>query len=451
MPPIIGWTWYFTNHEPTAAFYRQALRRNRLGMTLVAIRYAAVVALYLSPTVALFCAPALHQPTYAGQVSRIVGKHCTACHRIASVGPFPLTNYEETRAYAREIRRATQTRKMPPWFAVPGVGEFQNQRQLTVEEIKTLGDWFDAGAPLGDPNDLPPLPEPSGEWAYGQPDLVLQPQKPYLVAGAVGEDQRCFVIPSSFPGPKAIRAMDVHPGAPSVVYHVRAFADVTGSTRRLDTPDQSGFDCSLNMGSVLSQTLLGEWEPGNKFPPLPEGFARYLPKGADIVLEIHYHRTYKRVSDQTNVAFYFERRPVQQYLHSATIVNREIRVPPGNADYHASAKWVSASDIVAIGVTPHMHRLGTTMKISLVSPGTPVHELVWVNRYNFLWQTAYVFKEPILIRKGTTVQVEASYDNSTQNMNLNPQQPLHESQWGNNLDDEMLVVFLEYVDTKARP
>ena len=88
-----------------------------------------------------------------------------------------------------------------------------------------------------------------------------------------------------------------------------------------------------------------------------------------------------------------------------------------------------------------MHRLGTGVRLTLSTPGEAEGELIWVNRYNFRWQTGYVFKEPISIRKGTTLRVEAYYDNSIQNMNLDPRLPLREARWGNGLEDEMLAVF----------
>jgi hypothetical protein len=411
--------------------------------------WSAMVAVLVFPhTISLLGAPAT--PTYAKQVSRIVETHCTACHHSGGVAPFSLTNYDEVSAFATEIRKATQSRKMPPWFAVPGHGEFQNQRQLTVEEIKTLGEWSDSGAPLGDTKDLPPPSVRDAAWAYGQPDVILTPKKPYQVARSGGEDVRCFVTPYSFSGSKAIRAIDVRPGDPGVVYHVRAFADTTGSARRLETQDsQSGFDCSRNMESVLTEKLLGEWEVGNTFVPLPDGFGRSLPKGADIVLEIHYHRTFRPASDQTKVAFYFQHQPLRHDVRTVTIINRNLQIPLGKPDYQAVAEWTSAKDILAIGLTPHMHRQGTGVRISAAAPGEPERDLVWVNRYNFRWQTGYMFREPILIRKGTTVRVEASYDNSNQNMNLDPREPSHEVRWGNGPEDEMLAVFLEYVEAKG--
>ena len=418
-------------------------------MKIATVRSVVLSVLFLSRSALMAGAPADDSPTYAEQVSRILQKHCVACHQPGGVGPFSLTNYAEARPFAREIRLATQSRKEPPWFAAPGYGEFQNQRQLTVEEIKTLGAWFDAGSPMGDPKDLPPEHKQDGTWAYGPPDIVLAVAEPYTVAASIGEDIRCFVIPTSFLEPKAIRAMDVRPGDPSVVFHVRAFADVAGLARQLDAQDRkSGFDCSLNMGSLFTQKLLGEWEAGMTFPALPDDIGRYLPKGADVVLEIHYHQTYKTASDRTQVALYFQHH-VQQYVQTAAIVNRKILVPAGRADYHATAEWVSPRDIMAIGVTPHMHRLGTAMRIKALTPGAHMRDLVWVNRYDFRWQTSYMFKEPIPIAKGTIIRVEAYYDNSEQNLNLNPHHPLHESRWGNSLEDEMLAAFLEYVDLQV--
>jgi hypothetical protein len=403
--------------------------------------------LYLSQSAYLAGAPVDHPPTYALEVSRILQKHCLACHQRGGVGPFPLTNYAEVSAFAREIRRATQSRKMPPWFAVPGYGEFQNQRQLTVEEIKTLGDWFDAGSPIGNQNDLPTGHEQQLGWGYDPPDVILAPAAPYTVAASVGEDIRCFVVPSNFPEPKAIRAMDVRPGNPSAVYHVRAFADVTGMARQLDVQgSRAGFDCSLNMGSLFNQKLLGEWEVGMTFLSLPEGVGRYLPKGADVVLEIHYHQTHRTVSDQTKVALYFQHQPVQQYVQTAAIVNREIRAPARRADYRVIAEWVSDRDIVAISVTPQMHRLGTAIRIQTSSPGAEVRDLLWVNRYDFRWRTSYVFKKPIPLPKGTIIRVEAFYDNSSQNLNLDLHRTSHDFRWGSNLEqDDILGVLLEYI------
>src|SRR5258708_2683413 len=237
-------------------------------MKIRTVRSMVLSVLFSSRLALMAGTPADRSPTYAEQVSRILQEHCVACHQPAGVGPFSLTNYPEAKAFAREIRLATQSRKEPPWFALPGYGEFRNQRQLTVEEIKTLGAWFDAGSPMGNQKDLPQEHKQS-MWAYGPPDAILAVTEPYTVAASVGEDIRCFVMPTNLPGPKAIRAMDVRPGDPSVVYHVRAFADVTGLARRLDVQDRtSAFDCSLHMGSFFTPRPTPQQEPATPSPPL---------------------------------------------------------------------------------------------------------------------------------------------------------------------------------------
>lgn len=419
-------------------------------MKRAAIRAATLTVLGLLPTALVWVPAASAPPTYAREVSRILEKHCTGCHRTGSVGPFPLTNYAEARAFASEIRRATQSRRMPPWSAAPGPVEFQNQRLLSVEEIKTLGEWFDSGAALGNLKELIPPAPPNNEWAYGPPDALLMPKRPYQVVGSFGEEVRCFLLSSGVPVSEAIRAIDVQPGDGNAVYQVRAFAEASGLARRLNGREpRAGFDCSLNMESVLTRNLLGEWEPGTPRPHLPPGIGRRLNQGADIMLEVHYHGTYRPVSDQTRVALYFLREAPTTYVKTVAIVNREFRIPPGNSDHHVMAEWLCDEDILALSVTPHMHRLGAAVEISVLTPGGGERDLVRVNRYNVNWQTAYVFKEPIMIPKGTLVRVNSSYDNSYQNMNLNPRDPLRESRWGNGPEDEMMSAFLEYVEPKA--
>ena len=112
----------------------------------------------------------VNAPTYAKEVSRIIQKNCEGCHRPGQVGPFALTSYKEASAFAPEVKRVTQARIMPPWHAVQGYGEFKNERRLTDADIETLARWAEAGAPMGNPKDLPPLVKYSEEWALGTPD-----------------------------------------------------------------------------------------------------------------------------------------------------------------------------------------------------------------------------------------------------------------------------------------
>src|SRR5262245_37230517 len=102
-------------------------------------------------------------PTYAKDVAPIVQKNCQVCHRPGEAGPFPMLNYRQVRPWAQAMKVAVEAGKMPPWFADPRFGSFSNAISLTPTEKETLAKWADAGAPEGDPKDLPP----SADWVEG--------------------------------------------------------------------------------------------------------------------------------------------------------------------------------------------------------------------------------------------------------------------------------------------
>jgi hypothetical protein len=106
--------------------------------------------------------------TWAREVSRIVYRRCIGCHR-DSASAFPMTTYAETRPWAQAIKEEVLARRMPPWFAVKGFGEFKNDAGLTQEEIEIITDWVEGGAPEGDAKLLPQLPAVSRKAVNNSP------------------------------------------------------------------------------------------------------------------------------------------------------------------------------------------------------------------------------------------------------------------------------------------
>src|SRR3954463_4440749 len=90
-----------------------------------------------------------HLPTFYQDVAPILQQRCQECHRPGEIGPMPLLTYENARPWAKSIKQAVVTRKMPPWYADPHFGNFSNDRSLTQAEIDTLSAWADGGAPAG--------------------------------------------------------------------------------------------------------------------------------------------------------------------------------------------------------------------------------------------------------------------------------------------------------------
>src|SRR5215472_18953863 len=85
-------------------------------------------------------------PTFQKDVLPILQKHCQECHRPGEIAPFSLLTYTDARPWAKAIKNAIVTEKMPPWFADAGVGHFANDRRLSAAEIAALMAWVDAGA-----------------------------------------------------------------------------------------------------------------------------------------------------------------------------------------------------------------------------------------------------------------------------------------------------------------
>lgn len=109
--------------------------------------------------------------TWNREIVRILNAHCNSCHRPGG-SAFSLMTYNEGRPWAKAIQEEVLERRMPPWGAVKGFGEFKNDEGLTPEQLEVIGEWVDGGAPEGEDKDLPPPPKfpaqtPEAEVAAG--------------------------------------------------------------------------------------------------------------------------------------------------------------------------------------------------------------------------------------------------------------------------------------------
>jgi mono/diheme cytochrome c family protein len=114
--------------------------------------------------------------SFTKDIAPIVFDHCAGCHRPGGDGPFSLLTYDDVKARARLIVKATASRFMPPWKPEPGYGTFAAVRRLSDEHIQLIRRWVDQGTIQGDLADLPPLPESQvgQKWRLGEPDLIVR-------------------------------------------------------------------------------------------------------------------------------------------------------------------------------------------------------------------------------------------------------------------------------------
>ncbi len=385
-------------------------------------------------------------PTYAEHVAPLLNARCVECHRPGEVGPFSLVGYENAKKRSAMIAAVTESRQMPPWKAVEGYGEFHDENRLTREEISLLVTWAKNGAPRGDAKKEPKSPEFSGEWSLGQPDKVISASKPFKL-GAEGEDvYRNFVIDPGLTETKYVTAIDVKPGNAKVVHHVIAFLDPSDQGQKLaakQNDGQEGYSSSGGGVGFIPRGALGGWAPGVRARFLPDGIGYKLAPGTKIIMQVHYHKSGKEETDLTRVGLYFADKPVAKECSIFWAANPIFRIPAG-ADKHR-VRWDTPipADITAYWVMPHMHLLGKSMKAWIKKKDGSEVPLVHVDSWDFNWQLVYSLRAPLKVEKGSTLCVEAYYDNSTGNPN-NPSNPPKAVSWGEETTDEMALLVLNY-------
>jgi hypothetical protein len=370
--------------------------------------------------------------TYSNQISRILQQRCVSCHRAGAIAPFALTAYQDAVGWAETIREVVNDRRMPPWDADPSYGSFANDASLSAEEIRLLTQWVDNGAPEGDPRKLPTPPTFAAGWRIPKPDLILTMPKPYRVPAQGTVRYQYFTVDPGFREDKWIQASEVRPGNPSVVHHVVVIVQPPGAP---SPADRGG------IGDPVAVGVPGMW-------PLtfPDGCARLVPAGSQLVFQMHYTPNGTEQLDQTSVGLVFaDPQKVRNMMRADMAINVKFAIPPGAANYQAQADYRFDQDVDLYALYPHMHLRGKAFRFTAIYPetvsGIRREVLLEVPHYRFDWQNRYVLKEPKRMPEGTILHCEAVFDNSENNLsNPNPRATVR---FGEQTWQEMLVGYFD--------
>ena len=380
--------------------------------------------------------------TFARHIAPLIYKHCANCHRPGQVAPFPLLSYADAAPRASVIAAATANHTMPPWRASAGHLKLAGEQKLTSREISLFQKWFKAGAPEGHPPVAPPHFRDG--WQLGQPDLVVKLPQPFQVAADGDDVYQCFVIPLNLKEDRHVRAFDFSPGSRRVVHHALFFTDATGTARkRAAASGESGYRC-FGVPGFLPTSTLGGWSPGNSPLPYPEGTAGTIRKGADLVMQIHYHSTGKPETDQSSLALYFSKEPPTRKLMDVALGSRWIDIPAGEPAYHVRDHFELPVDVWATGIIPHAHYICREMHGVAILPGGRRLPLLDITDWDFNWQRQYRYETPVLLPAGTLLEMDFIYDNSAANPR-NPNVPPKRTLWGPDSTDEMAGLHLQVI------
>lgn len=390
--------------------------------------------------------------TFYKDVLPILQTHCQGCHRAGQVGPFALTTYKDAAKWTDTCLEEVKAKRMPPWKP-ENSPLLAGERSLPPAAAATLERWVARGTPAGDPKDAPPARAFPEGWTLGEPDLVLEAPEESVIDAAGRDLFRVVVFPTNLPEDKYVVAMEVRPGNTRVVHHTLQVADTTGAARKLEAAARAhppagdkdrgpGYTVAMGWGFRPNPaSFLGGWAPGLLPKPLPDGVGMRLPKGADVCVQFHYHRTGKVETDRTKVGLYFAKRPVTENLRTIAVPGRFLEIPAGEKAFAVDSSWRLTADVTAYRVTPHMHLLGKDIEMTVTPPGGTETTLVRVPAWDYNWQEQYQLKEPLRLPKGTVLRVRATYDNSADNPN-NPHSPPKAVGVGEQTTNEMCFVFL---------
>jgi hypothetical protein len=426
-------------------------------------------------SVPAFALAVILTPTFTKDVAPIFYQHCVACHRPNDIAPMSLVDYKSARPWAKSIREAAITRKMPPWFADPHWGSFANDARLSESEILTIKAWVDVGAPEGNAKDLPAAPVFIEGWRLGKPDIVIDIGQDFAVTPGVDAYEH-FIVPTNFTEGQWIRAAEIRPGNRKVVHHVHVnlvaderdagptsiesmtalskylVRDGTLTRVREDAPVVDNA-CASDVPDLpyvrgFQEGALASFLPGRAPDVFPDGSAKWIPPSSKLEFVIHYARTSgQSQTDRTSLGLYLAPSAPAKVLRRMDLRNFFFRIPPGAASHEVKRCYTFERDKLLLSITPHMHYRGHDAIYELVRPGGKREILLSVPRYNFNWQLVYRFKEPLLVEKGSQLTVTTHYDNSPNNpANPDAGQAIR---WGDKSEEEMMTSWIEYLDVMA--
>ena len=395
-------------------------RRRNLGILGAAFATAAL----MTPRVA---AAADTAPTFTKDIAPIFQEKCEACHRPDSIAPMSLVTYEEARPWARSIRTRVESRQMPPWSIdkTVGIQHFKNDRSLSDAQIETIVKWIDAGAPKGDPKDLPAAKQWPTEqgWNFAaqfgqkEPDLILR-STPWTQKAGANDTWWRPVMMTGITEPRWVRAIEIRPATVKgrkITHHAIA--------RLEQQEDNALFAVSDDPTLAQQGGTFMEWAVGKQGEMMRPNSGKLMLPGSKIHWDIHYSNGGEDVTDVVELGIYFypkgQEPKYRQVLHLMGATNAAgVDVPP-NSVKQTEGFFVMKENGRVESFQPHMHLRGKAMEMTAILPTGQVQVLSKVSDFNFNWMTSYFYADDAapLLPKGTIIKVTAWHDNTSANKN----------------------------------
>jgi hypothetical protein len=401
--------------------------------------------------------------TFNRDVLPILQKNCQGCHRPGQIAPMSFLTYESSRPWAKAMKVAVATKKMPPWLADPEYGHFTNDRSLKQSEIDLISKWADSGAAEGKAEDAaPPLHWSRAGWTK-EPDKVITLPR-YTVPPKGTIEWLDMYIPNPYKDDVWLTSIEAIPSEPSVVHHMCIFfaphnekikpyewtwPDIKRDEHGNAIPDlNAAIKFTTSEVGVGTQGLEYCYEPGYTIDDYygKHGAAKLLRAGQDLHVSMHYTTQGKEIVDETKIALSILREtPARRLLSLAPSSPSDPKlftIPPNDPNWKSPPVDLTFNvDCEIVWMSPHMHYRGKDMTYTLTFPDGRSETILKVSHYDYRWQVGY--DTSIQVPKGTKLHVDAHYDNSLNNR-YNPD-PNRNVYYGTQTWEEMMAPFINIV------
>jgi len=366
--------------------------------------------IFLPATITLLVASAQGQVTFTKDVAPILEARCQSCHRPNTFAPMSLLTYEDVRPWAKSIKQKVVAREMPPWYIDRNVGvrHFKNDVSLTDQQIATIVQWVDNGAPKGDAKDMPPPRkfDDSDQW-HMQPDLIVTLPKDQIVPAKAADQWIDVLVDPHLTEDRYIQGIEVKP-----VKGFRAVHHVTTSMKHDDDADD---------GDNVQGTFLNEYALGKNADMFPDGAGRLIKAGTKINFNLHLHAIGQDTA--ANVALGLKFYPKNYTPHYAETTEKigdpkDLDIPANEDNVRFDAYNTLTKPARLLSFQPHMHNRGKASCMEAIYPsGHKVEMLSCVSHYQFAWHLVYLYADDDqpLLPAGTVLHLTSWYDNSTGN------------------------------------
>ena len=345
-----------------------------LGLVLVALAFASERGEAHKPITSKY--------TYNDDVFPIFRDRCGRCHVRDGIAPMSLLTYNEAYPWAESIRGELMAGHMPPWNAEDGIGAFRSRPSIVAREIDTLLTWATGGTPVGNPLHAPPDATLMREWPMGPPGLVLPLPGEFVMPADRSEETRELTLPTYTTEARWVRAVDLLPGTPAIVRNATVAI------------------------KSAPENVLAVWLPGEDPAATTSGTAFRLPAGAELLVRIHYKKSYKyegqSLTDRSTVGLYFAREPAVE-VRSWIVASPPVT---GESGDRVSFNRTIDEDVEAVALHADPALTNVRLQVDEVSPDgvrTPVIRFVvrpdWTRRY---W-----FERPLVLRRGSRIEIVA--------------------------------------------